>query len=248
MGGCTSLHAQPHNLLITLRHPPSILSVPYPIPGHLLSAPGSHFPPPPLDGDGEDQVECDIWDMLKAKDWMDFRGTSLFGNDCADGQIILLYRRRYQFRRPLESRRFSPYRRKMDESMQCTRALKFRISERTYVTTSCKLNSAEGQETRGTPKGISSPLPAHQAASSSISLSTQVPKYTGQLLYPAPPRPKDTSSGMEALGLLERRGSRTVSGEKEELDPAVHVTVNPRFGLVAVGTQGCVSLYLRHVN
>lgn len=74
MGGCTSLHAQPHNLLITLRHPPSILTVPYPIPAHLLSAPGSHFPPPPLDGDGEDQVECDIWDMLKAKDWMGFKG------------------------------------------------------------------------------------------------------------------------------------------------------------------------------
>jgi hypothetical protein len=137
----------------------------------------------------------------------------------------------------------------MEKFTQCTLDLKSRISERTYVSSSSKLNSAEGQETpRGTPKGRSSPLPAHQAASSSISLSTQIPKYTGQLLYPAPPRPKDTSSGMEALGLLERRGSRTVSGEKEELDPAVHVTVNPRFGLVAVGTQGCVSLYLRHVN
>ena len=76
MGGCTSLHAQPHNLLITLRHPPSILSVPYPLPSHLLTPPGSHFPPPPLDGDGEDQVECDIWDMLKAKEWMEFRGKS----------------------------------------------------------------------------------------------------------------------------------------------------------------------------
>ena len=45
---------------------------------------------------------------------------------------------------------------------------------------------------------------------------------------------------MEALGLLERRGSQSVAGEKEELDPAVHVAVNPRFGLVAVGTQGYV--------
>jgi hypothetical protein len=137
----------------------------------------------------------------------------------------------------------------MDEPMLCTLDPKSRISEQTYVISSLKLNSAEGQETpRGTPKGRSSPLPAHQAASSSISLSTQLPKYTGQLLYPTPPRPKDTSSGMEALGLLERRGSRSVSGEKEELDPAVHVTVNPRFGLVAVGTQGYVSLCLRHVN
>jgi hypothetical protein len=74
MGGCTSLHAQPHNLLITLRHPPSVLTVPYPGPQHLLTAPGSHFPPPPLDGDGEDQVECDIWDMLKGRDWMGFKG------------------------------------------------------------------------------------------------------------------------------------------------------------------------------
>jgi hypothetical protein len=111
-----------------------------------------------------------------------------------------------------------------------------------------QLNSADEQETpRGTPKGRSSPLPAHQAASSSISLSTQVPKYTGQLLYPALPRPKDPSSGMEALGLLERRGSRSVSREMEELDPAVHVTVNPRFGLVAVGTQGYVLISLGHL-
>ena len=110
MGGCTSLHVQPHNLLITLRHPPSILSVPYPIPGHLLSAPGSHYPPPPLDGDGEDQVECDIWDMLKAKDWMDFRGrSSLIGDDEADEKIIHLYRRKYQSRRLLGFRRFSLY-------------------------------------------------------------------------------------------------------------------------------------------
>lgn len=46
---------------------------------------------------------------------------------------------------------------------------------------------------------------------------------------------------MEALGLLERRSSRRVSGETEELDPAVHVAVNPRFGLVAVGTERYVS-------
>ena len=45
---------------------------------------------------------------------------------------------------------------------------------------------------------------------------------------------------MEALGLLERGGSQSVAGEKEELDPAVHVAVNPRFGLVAIGTKGYV--------
>lgn len=80
MGGCTSLISQPHHLLVTLRHPPSLLNVPYPIPDHLLAKPGSHFPPPPLDGDGEDQVECEVWDMTKAKEWMSFDSELLSEN------------------------------------------------------------------------------------------------------------------------------------------------------------------------
>ncbi|WVQ95249.1 hypothetical protein IAU59_002344 [Kwoniella sp. CBS 9459] len=70
MGGCESLVTQPHNLLILLRHPPSILSVPYPVPSQLLSPPGSHFPPPPLDGDSETHVDCETWDLTQARDWM----------------------------------------------------------------------------------------------------------------------------------------------------------------------------------
>ncbi|OCF41006.1 hypothetical protein I317_05206 [Kwoniella heveanensis CBS 569] len=70
MGGCESLVTQPHNLLILLRHPPSLLSIPYPVPSQLLSPPGSHFPPPPLDGDSESQVDCEAWDLTQARDWM----------------------------------------------------------------------------------------------------------------------------------------------------------------------------------
>lgn len=88
MGGCTSLHAQAHNLLVTLRHPPSVLTVPYPIPPQLLAQPGSHFPPPPLDGDGEDQVECDVWDLLRAKDWMGFTGQLLPSRAHDDGRQL----------------------------------------------------------------------------------------------------------------------------------------------------------------
>jgi hypothetical protein len=70
MGDPQSLHAQTHSLLITLRNPPSVLTVPYPIPSQLLAPPNSHFPPPPLDGDGPEQDDCEIWDLTKAKDWM----------------------------------------------------------------------------------------------------------------------------------------------------------------------------------
>ncbi|WWC93237.1 hypothetical protein V866_000070 [Kwoniella sp. B9012] len=79
MGRCESLVLQPHNLLLVLQHPPSILSVPYPIPSQLLSPPGSHFPPPPLDGDSEAQVDCNIWDLQNAKDWMIPSGPSGMG-------------------------------------------------------------------------------------------------------------------------------------------------------------------------
>lgn len=70
MGRCQSVLAQQHNLLLSLQHPPAILNVPWPIPQQLLAAPGSHFPPLPLDGDTEEQVECDIWDLTEAKAWI----------------------------------------------------------------------------------------------------------------------------------------------------------------------------------
>lgn len=71
MGKCQSVLAQPHNLLLTLQHPPAVLKVPYPIPEQLNTAVGSHFPPLPLDGETEEQVECDLWDLTRAKEWMD---------------------------------------------------------------------------------------------------------------------------------------------------------------------------------
>ena len=70
MGGCTSISPQNHSLMLGMRHPPSVLVVPWPIPPQLISPPGSHFPPAPLDGDGQEQAECEHWDFSKAHDWM----------------------------------------------------------------------------------------------------------------------------------------------------------------------------------
>ncbi|WWC63641.1 uncharacterized protein I303_106246 [Kwoniella dejecticola CBS 10117] len=70
MGRCESLVAQPHNLLLVLQHPPSLLSVPHPVPSQLLSPAGSHFPPPPLDGDSESQMDCSIYDLSSNNDWL----------------------------------------------------------------------------------------------------------------------------------------------------------------------------------
>jgi hypothetical protein len=67
MGGCTSVHPQAHSLIITLKHPPSILTVSFPVDQSLLSPAGSHFPPKPLDGE---VGEGDIWDMHTSKEWM----------------------------------------------------------------------------------------------------------------------------------------------------------------------------------
>lgn len=74
MGQCQSILAQPHNLLLTLQHPPAILSVPYPLPPQLLTKPGSHFPPLPLDGETEEQIECDLWDLTRGREWLPQHG------------------------------------------------------------------------------------------------------------------------------------------------------------------------------
>ena len=70
MGRCTTILPQSHTLLIGLQHPPAILSVPWPIPSSLISPPGSHFPPKPVDGDGEDQAECEIWELDGGAPWV----------------------------------------------------------------------------------------------------------------------------------------------------------------------------------
>lgn len=64
-------------------------------------------------------------------------------------------------------------------------------------------------------------------------------RYVGQLLYPPPPRNtavRGTVGGAESLGLIE---DKPQDGD-DQLDPAVEVSVNPRFGLVAVGTKRSV--------
>jgi hypothetical protein len=76
MGHPQSLFAQSHSLLISLRNPPALLSVPYPIPSQLVAPPNSHFPPPPLDGDGPEQDECEIWDLGDAQGWMRYGDTA----------------------------------------------------------------------------------------------------------------------------------------------------------------------------
>ena len=70
MGGITTILPQPHTLLIGLRHPASILTVPWPIPVEHLSPAGSHFPPAPLDA-GETLVDgIEHWDMAEGAEWM----------------------------------------------------------------------------------------------------------------------------------------------------------------------------------
>lgn len=84
-------------------------------------------------------------------------------------------------------------------------------------------------------------MPAHQALPSGS--NTPAPRFVGHLLYPAAPRarPKDQVGGMESLGLLERAVSADgrADGDAGEdiIDRAVQVAVNPRFGMVAVGTE-----------
>lgn len=74
MGGCRSVLPQQHNLLLALQHPPAVLAVPYPLPPQLVTPPGSQFPPLPLDGDTEEQVECELWDLTRGREWIDQKG------------------------------------------------------------------------------------------------------------------------------------------------------------------------------
>jgi len=70
MGGITTVLPQAHTLLIGLKHPSSILTVPWPIPVEHLSPAGSHFPPAPLDA-GETLVEgIEHWDMMEGREWL----------------------------------------------------------------------------------------------------------------------------------------------------------------------------------
>lgn len=95
----------------------------------------------------------------------------------------------------------------------------------------------EQGSTTGGPRGRSSPLPAHQA--SPLSSIHQAPRFVGQLLYPAPPRSQSVSEGADItpVGALEKSPGNN-SHSESKLDSALQVSANPRFGLVAVGTEG----------
>lgn len=70
MGNAAAIIAQPHALMMGLKHPPSITSVPWPIPPEHLSPAGSHFPPNPLDGGAQNEEGFGNWDMSQGSEWL----------------------------------------------------------------------------------------------------------------------------------------------------------------------------------
>ncbi|WRT68724.1 uncharacterized protein IL334_005704 [Kwoniella shivajii] len=186
MGRCESLVTQPHNLLMILQHPPSILSVPWPVPSQLLSPPGSHFPPPPLDGDSETQVDCAVWDLSNAKDWM-IGG----GNDNLP----------------------------LPKEITC-----FRTPGLPFVYT---LLNQDGRLYVFYQSNQLSQMPISDSQRAELNSG---PKYVGVKVHP-PPKTHDVTKRVEALGF---RQDLKDDGEGVD-DRAVHVSVNPRFGLMAIG-------------
>jgi hypothetical protein len=215
MGHPRSLFAQSHSLLITLKSPPSILTVPYPIPSQLIAPPNSHFPPPPLDGDGPEQDECEIWDLVKAKDWMQYQGAPPVPLSIkvsrTPGTPVL-------------------YTMIMDDG----RVWGMHTVTRKAVSPSLRRNTIVWLTVQITP--ISSPLntlPLSPAAPQSQSSSS---KFTGVAINPPQPRKDPSTSGLQALGLYEREAEAAQS--TADLDKAVTAAVNGKFGLIAVGTAG----------
>lgn len=215
MGHPQSLFAQSHSLLITLKSPPSILTVPYPIPSQLIAPPNSHFPPPPLDGDGPEQDECEIWDLVKAKEWMQCQGAPPVPLSIklsrTPGTPVL-------------------YTMVMDDG----RVWGMHTVTRKAVGSIPRDATILGLTVQSTP--ISSPLntlPLSPAASHSQPLSS---KFTGVAIYPPQPRKDPAASGLQALGLYEKDAEAAQS--TADLDKAVTAAVNGKFGLVAVGTAG----------
>lgn len=215
MGHPQSLFAQSHSLLITLKSPPSILTVPYPIPSQLIAPPNSHFPPPPLDGDGPAQEECEIWDLAKAKEWMQCQGAPPVPLSIklsrTPGTPVL-------------------YTMVMDDG----RVWGMHTVTRKAVGSIPRDATILGLTVQSTP--ISSPLntlPLSPAASHSQPLSS---KFTGVAIYPPQPRKDPAASGLQALGLYEKDAEAAQS--TADLDKAVTAAVNGKFGLVAVGTAG----------
>ena len=59
------------------------------------------------------------------------------------------------------------------------------------------------------------------------------------MIYPVPSKraTQNLSNGVEALGLVDEPESSTSQG-LPDADRAAEVTINPRFGLIAIGTAG----------
>lgn len=71
MGGVTTIIPQPHALMFGLKHPPSLLTTPWPIPTEFFTPPGSHFPPNPLDGGGPGRDDFEHWEMAEGSEWIE---------------------------------------------------------------------------------------------------------------------------------------------------------------------------------
>ncbi|KAK8854501.1 hypothetical protein IAR55_003240 [Kwoniella newhampshirensis] len=183
MGGCESVLPQPHNLIMTLRHPPSLLTIPYPVPSPLLSPPGSHFPPPPLDGETEAQIECDTWDLNNAREWLtgDVPPIPKVMTTSRTPGLPVVY------------------------TVLASDGRAYVIYQASQLAQIASSDAQNAQLNAG-------------------------PKYVGQVIHP-PPIPQDLVKRTGALGLLEDK----LVGVEDLGDVAVNVSVNPRFGVVAVG-------------
>ncbi|KAK1921027.1 RIC1-domain-containing protein [Papiliotrema laurentii] len=213
MGGITTLLAQPHALMFGLRHPPSVLTVPWPIPTEYLTPAGSTFPPNPLDGTATGQEDIEQWEVSQGSDWISSsEGGSipvhlsisrtqglptLHALRTADGRVYAMYR---------------------DQQL-------------------AKLNLSPSNPSTPNSRPSPSLLPPHQAPQSAYFPThgqSSAPRYTGHLLHPLV---KQSTEGLvdatEKLDLASDLDSR----QTEARDAAVEVTVNGRFGLVAIGTN-----------
>ncbi|KAL7422502.1 WD40 repeat protein [Cryptotrichosporon argae] len=201
MGAVQFVLAQSHSLLVLLRHPQSILLVPWPLPPSLLSPPGSHFPPAPLDGEGEEQVGIESWELAKGADWIDYETQPPVPQALSVNRTHGLP---------------TVYTLLCDDG----RAYAFHLSSQTRIETT----------------DAGSPLPPHQAASYFPSPSAS--KYFGHAIHPVrAPLDRSPVQGVAALGLVDAPPALA------DIDKAVTVSLNPRFGQVAVGlASGLVNI------
>lgn len=76
----------------------------------------------------------------------------------------------------------------------------------------------------------------NRSTASSRPATATAPRFAGFPIYPARPRSKSSKGGLQALGLYDQQP--TALDGSTELDPAVNVAINGKFGLAAVGAAG----------